>query len=91
MSHLQITILKIVKANDGKLSWYQLDRALTHRAGGLDPAVVSKDLMPALHELEQAGFVATSAGHDPAQPLYSITLSGLQSLRESTLSGTLRD
>ena len=43
MSHLQITILKIVKANDGELSWYQLDRALTHRAGGLDPAVVSKE------------------------------------------------
>ena len=36
--------------------------------------------MPALHELEQAGFVATSAGHDPAQPLYSMSPKGLHRL-----------
>jgi DNA-binding PadR family transcriptional regulator len=78
MSPFQIAILEIIKANDGKFSWYQLDRALTQRVGGWDPGIVSKDLMPALRELEQAGFIATSAGHNPAQPLYSITPAGQQ-------------
>jgi DNA-binding PadR family transcriptional regulator len=59
MSTLRIAILKMIKANDGKFSWYQLDRALTRRAGGVDPGVVSKDLMSALRELEQEGFITT--------------------------------
>jgi DNA-binding PadR family transcriptional regulator len=87
MSPSQIIILEIIKANDGKFSWYQLDRALTHRAGCLDPAIVSKNLMPTLHELEQCGFITTNAGHNPGQPLYSITPKGLERLevdREET-------
>jgi DNA-binding PadR family transcriptional regulator len=72
MSPLQIAILELIKANDGKFSWYQIDRALTQRAGGFDRAVVSRDLVPALRELEQQGFIAEVAGHHPAQPLYRV-------------------
>jgi len=36
--------------------------------------------MPVLHELEQSGYVATTASHNPAQPLYSITPKGRQQL-----------
>ncbi len=80
MSLLQIAILKVIKANDGKFSWYQLDRALTQRAAGVDPSIVSKDLMSALRELEQVGFIRTSDGHNPGQPLYSMTPAGQQQL-----------
>jgi DNA-binding PadR family transcriptional regulator len=79
MSPLQVAILEIIEANDGKFSWYQLDRALTHRAGA-DPGIVSRDLMPALRELERAGFITASAGHSPAQPLYSVTPTGQKQL-----------
>jgi DNA-binding PadR family transcriptional regulator len=36
--------------------------------------------MPALRELEQAGFITTTAGPNPAQPLYSVTPTGQQQL-----------
>jgi DNA-binding HxlR family transcriptional regulator len=80
MSPFQLAILESIEANDGKYSWYQLDRALTQRPGGLDPAIVSKDLMAALRELEEAGFITTTADHNPGQPLYSITPRGLEHL-----------
>lgn len=76
MTAFQIAILEIVQANDGNLSWYQIDRALTQRVGGWDPGIVSRDLMPTLRALEQDGFIARSAGHNPAQPLYRITSAG---------------
>ncbi len=79
MSPLQVAILKIIEANDGKFSWYQLDRALTHRAG-VDPGIVSRGLMPALRELEQAGFITASVGYSPAKPLYSVTPTGQEQL-----------
>ena len=59
MSPLQVTILEIIKANDGKFSWYQLDRALTRRVG-VDAGIVSRDLMGVLRELEQAGLISTT-------------------------------
>jgi Fe2+ or Zn2+ uptake regulation protein len=80
MSPFQLTILEIIEANDGKYSWYQLDRALTQRPGGLDPAIVSKDLMAALRDLEEAGFITTTADHNPGQPLYSMTPRELEHL-----------
>jgi DNA-binding PadR family transcriptional regulator len=78
MSPLQIAVLGIIKANDGKVSWYQIDRALTHRVG-LDPGTVSSGLMPALRELEQAGYI-TAAGQNTTPSLYSITPAGQQQL-----------
>jgi DNA-binding HxlR family transcriptional regulator len=82
MSDFQITVLTAIQANDGKFSWYQLDRALTHRAG-VDPGKVSKDMMLALRELEGAGFIIAGVGHNPGQPLYSITASGQQLLESN--------
>lgn len=80
MNPLQIAILEIIQSNDGKFSWYQLDRALTHRSG-IDPGIVSSGLMAALHELEQAGFISARIGHNTAQPLFSISPSGVEQLR----------
>jgi DNA-binding HxlR family transcriptional regulator len=80
MSSIQIAILKAIQANDGKLSWYQLDRELTQRIGSVGPPAVSEALLPSLRELEQANLIATIAGHHPAQPLYSITAIGQQLL-----------
>jgi DNA-binding PadR family transcriptional regulator len=80
MTFLQLAILEIVKANDGRFSWYQIDRALTQRAGGFDPGIVSKDLMPALRELEEGGYIITRTGHNPARPLYSIRDEGEREL-----------
>ena len=91
MSPFQVIILNIIKANDGKFSWYQLDRELTHRAGGLDPAIVSKNLMPSLRELEQCGFITTNAGHNPGQPLYSMTPQGLERLEVDREEAGIRD
>lgn len=75
-SPFQRAILDIIQANDGELTWYQLDRALTRRGGEWDPGIMSRELMPALRELEQGGFLATRAGPHPAQPRYSITPAG---------------
>jgi len=80
MNSARIAIVKAIQANDGKLSWYQLDREITQRTGGVDPTTVSKDLMPTLRELEQADIIATIAGHHPAQRLYSLTPAGRQLL-----------
>lgn len=79
MSPLQIAIIEIIQSNDGKFSWYQIDRALSHRSnkGG----IALGNLMPALLDLEQAGFITTSAGYNPAQPLYSVTPYGQEQLK----------
>ena len=78
MSPLQIAILEIIQANDGKFSWYQIDRALSLRSNSAGSAL--GNLMSALRELEQAGFITTSAGYNPAQPLYSVTPTGQEQL-----------
>jgi DNA-binding PadR family transcriptional regulator len=80
MSPLQVAILQIVESNDGRLNWYQLDRALTQRVGGLDPGAVSSGLLPALHELEEGGLIASNPGPNPGQPVYSMTPAGQQVL-----------
>ena len=79
MSRLQIAILEIIQANDGKFRRYQIDRALIRRAG-VDPGTASRDLMPALRELEQAGCITARTGYNPAQPLYSVTPTGHEQL-----------
>ena len=81
MSPLHNALLDVIKANDGKYSWYQLDRALSCRGLAGD---VSSKLMAALHELEQGGFITTTAGHSPAQPLYLITDEGKRVLESSS-------
>ena len=79
MSPLKYAILEAIDRNDGKYTWYQLDRALTQRAD-MDPGVVSRELMPALRELEQAHLITASPGSNPGQPLYSVTPAGQETL-----------
>ena len=84
MSPFQVTIMEVIEANDGRFSWYQLDRTLSNRAEGPDPGTVSTGLIQALGELEQAGFLATSPGHAPGLPVYSLTPAGRQRLGQAT-------
>jgi len=80
MNPLHLAVLRIINANDGKFSWYQIDRALSHKGvvGGVWPA--PGGLMPVLRELEQSEYVTTTVGENPAQPCYSITQTGHQQL-----------
>jgi len=73
MSPFQIIVLDIIKSNDGRFSWYQIDRALSQRS--VSPRLTD-GLMPALRELEETGLITRQSGHHPAQPLYSITADG---------------
>jgi DNA-binding PadR family transcriptional regulator len=76
MNPVHIAVLRIINTNDGKLSWYQIDRALSQKGvvGGGWPA--PGGLMPVLRELEQSEYISASVGPNPAQPLYSITQMG---------------
>lgn len=79
MSGLQIAVIEIIQSNDGKFSWYQIDRALSHRTNNRGSAL--ENLKSALRELEQAGFITTIPGYNPAQPLYSVTPAGQEQLQ----------
>jgi DNA-binding PadR family transcriptional regulator len=74
-----MTVLRIIKANDGRFSWYQIDRELTHREG-FDPGIVSSGLMPVLRELEHSGCIIAAAGQNSTPSLFSITPAGRQQL-----------
>lgn len=80
MNPVHLAVLGIIRANDGRFSWYQIDRALSQRgvAGGEWPA--PGGLMPVLRGLEQSGYITAATGQNPAQPLYSITQAGQQQL-----------
>jgi len=81
MDRFQREILKAVASHDGEFSWYQLDRTLTNDStdGGENVARM-RGLLRALRGLEEAGFIASGAGHNPSQPLYSITAKGRHTL-----------
>jgi DNA-binding PadR family transcriptional regulator len=73
MNSIHIAVLRIISTNDGKFSWYQIDRALSQQGlvDGTWPA--PGGLMPVLRELEQSGYITAAVGPNPAQPLYSVT------------------
>jgi DNA-binding PadR family transcriptional regulator len=71
INDFKIEILRIVEKNDGKFSWYQLDRQLSYNG-----IAMSENLMQAIHDLEFEGFIATKEGDNPSQPLYSLTPQG---------------
>ena len=64
-------LLKLIANNDGKWSWYQLDRALSTR-GLIPPAPIPKILKSA----EREGLIRSLPGANPAQPVYEITTEG---------------
>lgn len=78
MNELKIKILEAIRQNDGQFSWYQLDRMLSD--SGVDH---SGKLMQVLRELVASELISTSAGANPAQPLYSITKNGTCLLEEA--------
>jgi DNA-binding PadR family transcriptional regulator len=79
MNALQIRLLKLIKANDGQFSWYQLDRAVsTERVEGVG------NLMHVLKSLQSDGLISSREGANPAQPTYSITNEGMNALRGPT-------
>lgn len=71
----RIAMVELVSLNDGKWSWYQLDRGLLARgiAGGAD-------VITMVRELIDGGFIDESTGHNPSQTLYSVTDKGRKML-----------
>lgn len=80
MNPVHITVLRIINTNDGKFSWYQIERTLSHQGVVGDAWPALGGLMPVLRELEQSGYITAAVGPNPAQPLYSITQIGHQQL-----------
>lgn len=78
MNELQMKILEVIKLNNGKFSWYQLDRALSE--SGIAHA---GNLMEILREFVASGKISTTDGANPSQPAYSITEIGESFLSES--------
>lgn len=71
INDFKIEILRIVSKNDGKFSWYQLDRQLTFN--GIE---ISENLMQAIRSLESVGLITSKQGDNASQPLYSLTPQG---------------
>ena len=73
----QLAILKLVVSNDGRWSWYQLDRGLGSKgiAGG-------SWMIGAIRRLVEDGLIEEREGATPAQPLYFSTAKGRERVRE---------
>lgn len=80
MNPLHLAILRIIDTNDGKFSWYQIDRVLSQQGPAGDAWPATGGLMPVLRELERSEYITTTTGPNPAQPLYSITQAGHRQL-----------
>ena len=80
MNPVHLAVLRTINTNDGKFSWYQIDRALSQQRLDVDAWPAPGGLMPVLRELEQSVCVTTTVGQNPSQPLYSITLTGHRQL-----------
>lgn len=74
---MRAIILDLVSKNDGKMSWYQMDRALIFR--GIHPSLMGH-MMPMLEQLEQ-GDLIRCVGEGP-HPCYRITDAGRKIVEE---------
>jgi DNA-binding HxlR family transcriptional regulator len=72
-----VELLKLIANHDGGWSWYQLDRALSAR--GL---MLKMPLTAVLQQVEDEGLIRSAAGHNPSQPVYSITDMGRARIAE---------
>lgn len=78
MMDLRRTIVELVDRNDGKWTWYQLERGLTGVGlGGRSDAVVI------LTDLVQEGMLSEQADSRYPHPLYRITAKGKLLLAQS--------
>lgn len=71
-------LIKIIGKNEGKFSWYQIDRQL-----GIEGIVQTSNLIKLLHTLESDGLIVAKVDLNPAQPLYSLTSKGKKYFEEN--------
>lgn len=76
MNQLQAKLLELIQLNNGKYSWYQLDRAIS-----FENVEGRENLMENLKTLQSQGFITSQQGPNPSQPTYSITENGLAVLK----------
>jgi len=75
MNQTRLALLKLIEANDGQLSWYQLDRTISSSGTERD-----EGLMQSLRALESEGLIERRVGVNPSQPKYAITSNGSELL-----------
>lgn len=75
MNQLRHRLLELIKAKDGQLSWYQLDRAISSESIKRD-----EPLLKSLTGLEADGFIVSHDAANPSQPTYSVTSEGAKLL-----------
>lgn len=67
-TRMRMEILRLIANNDGKLSWYQLDRSLSHD----EFLPIMDQMMPLLEQLEQDGLIKSEG----EAPRYRVTDAG---------------
>ncbi len=77
-AEMALDILRLIRNNDGELTWYQLDRSLSYE--GTHISIINK-LVPVLRHLEQSEFIRCEG--NPSQPRYWITDAGRQALLDN--------
>jgi DNA-binding PadR family transcriptional regulator len=81
MEQIERRVLELIAAHDGAYSWYQIDRALSASSASSDSNVlVLGGLIRELKKLEEHGLISSGIGHNPAQPVYTITARGKEAL-----------
>ncbi len=78
INDFEIKVLQMIGKNDGKFSWYQLDRQLSFKGISM-----SENLMQAIHYLESEGLMAAKKGVNGSQSLYSLTPQGKKGKKRS--------
>ncbi len=73
MNQLRHRLLELIKAKDGELSWYQLDRAISSESFDRD-----EPLLKSLAALEADGFIVSHIASNPSQPTYFLTSEGMK-------------
>jgi DNA-binding PadR family transcriptional regulator len=71
-----LTALWSIAEDDGRFSWYQLDREMTHRTG-----TPPRDLMGTLKMLMSEKWIEADDAANPGQPVYRVTPAGIEALR----------
>ncbi|MDQ3684691.1 MAG: hypothetical protein M3430_03710 [Acidobacteriota bacterium] len=77
-AEMTLDILRLIRNNDGELTWYQLDRSLSYE--GTHLSIINR-LIPLLKQLEQNGFIRSEG--NPSQPRYWIGDAGRQALADN--------
>ena len=71
LNQLRLRLLETIAKNNGKFGWYQLDRSVSSSG-----VVIDESLLDVLRELEENGFISSTAEDSKKDPLYRITEKG---------------